>query len=881
MSAMRATPAAVTAVLLVAGLTAPSAATPQELPSTARTVTRLVTLDSAPTARDQSPASRRANAAEFAAAQRDLLRAAGRAGIDVTVERRYSHVVNGLAVKLPSSQVGLLAALPGIASVTEPVAYEPPEPPSPASEDIVRKAVKDAAASGRRTRDGEPPSGREIVTVTDLTHVPEVHRAGVTGRGVTVGIVDSGIAYDHPALGGGGFPNAKVVGGHDFADDDNDPYDDAAGSAAGHGTHVAGIVAGSDEHIQGVAPDARLRAYRVFGSGGGASEEVVLAALDRAAADGVDIVNMSLGSPIGARASSVLSAAVDRLVESGTPVNVAAGNGYAGPFRTSAPAMADGAVAVGSTYSNHSPYLAFKVGDDPSPVPYTLSGRGTNPPSKGSAPYAVMKSSCDPLPEGSLRGKVALFTPAAPNGTGTICRPMDLARTAEAAGAVAAVQHDPKLPVDVIPNSPCCGTSDIPVLGIREADARRLLAEPTGTALSWGAYAGIPLKDDVAGLMDHGSAWGPGNELEFKPDIAAPGGYILSAMPKDLGWYGTSSGTSMAAPHITGVSALLLEKDPGLTPGELRTALQNTATPLAMTGDTARGAQPVAQQGAGRVDAAAAIATVTRTEVTATPAELPLKDLEGRTVTRHVTLRNNSEHPITYEVAHRAAISAAPPYTSEWKADNAGARVRVAGAERITLRPHKSRTVPVHFRQPAGVAEGTVFGGWIEFTPGEESQPTLRVPYQGLAGDFDAVSAINPTFSAINDTLDNPALQPAKWSFGRNLPLTVDLTDASTANDQAAVMLSHGFPLIERMRLQVLDSSGDVVATPYEQAWVTRNSGAGTGVDFYVWDATLSDGKPAPAGTYRLRLVFDKALGDRDHAPKTETWTSPDVTLVR
>ncbi|MDR3084460.1 MAG: hypothetical protein LBV60_26695, partial [Streptomyces sp.] len=139
----------------------------------------------------------------------------------------------------------------------------------------------------------------------------------------------------------------------------------------------------------------------------------------------------------------------------------------------------------------------------------------------------------------------------------------------------------------------------------------------------------------------------------------------------------------------------------------------------------------------------------------------------------------------------------------------------------------------------------------------------------------------NPTFSAINTTLDNPALRPGYFSFGRSVPITVDLTDANKDNDEAWVMLSHGYPLLKRMRLEVLDARGRVVATPYDASWVSRNSGAGTGMNFYSWDTSLADGSPAPAGTYRLRFVFDKALADPQGAPGTETWTSPEVTLVR
>ncbi|WP_432102383.1 S8 family serine peptidase [Streptomyces sp. bgisy091] len=877
---MHVSPAALMAVLLAVPLAVPASAAPVPEPH-GDPVTRIVTLDTAPSVSERSADDREAATRAVTDAQRKVVEAARGAGVDMVVTRRYRYALNGFAVRVPASQQARLAALPGVASVSAPVRYEAPEPPTPASEEQVRKAL--AAAAKSTKSGGGPTSGRETVTATGLTGVPEVHRAGLTGRGVTVGIIDSGVAYDHPALGGGGFPNAKITGGYDFADGDADPYDDLAGAAAGHGTHVAGIIAGDDARIQGVAPDARLRSYRVFGnSGQGAGEEVILAALDQAAEDGVDVVNMSLGTAIGSRSTDVLATATDRLVASGTTVTVAVGNGYAGPFRAASPAVADQAIAVGSTFSTGLPHLALTVDGDAEPIAFEVSGRGPVTPPSGGAPYAVMPGKCEALPQGSLRGKIAVFPPAPFTGTGAICRPMDLARTAEAAGAVAAVLHDPAIPADAIPGQPCCGATGIPFVSVPEAGAKRILARPEGTRLNWGSYTEIQAPGDQAGLMDYGSAWGPGNELEFKPDLAAPGGYILSTMPKDLGWYGVSSGTSMASPHAAGVAALLLQKNPGLTPPQVRTALQNTATPLAMTGDPERGDQPVAQQGAGRIDAVAAVAAVSRGGATASPSELPLGDLEGRPVIRRITVRNDSDRAQSYTVRHRAAVSAAPPYTSEWQADDRAGAGRVLGPDRVTVRPRSSASVLVLVTQPRGVVEGTLFGGWFEFVPqGAGTHPTLRVPYQGLAGDYDAVTAVNPTFTAINTAIDNPSLRPGVFSFGKNLPLDVDLTDASTTNDSAAVMLSHGFPLLERLRLQVLDPSGRVVATPRDDSWVTRNSGAGTGMEFYSWDLRLDDGSPAPAGSYRLRFVFDKALGDRDHTPGTETWTSPELTLVR
>ncbi|MGW8885702.1 S8 family serine peptidase [Streptomyces sp. NPDC055749] len=841
-----------------------------------RFVTRIVTLDSAPAAQQATPKDRAGARRAVDASQRTLVDAAKGAGIDLTVERHFRNVVNGLTVKVPASQAALLNTLPGVSQVTAPVTFAAPERPTPVPEKVLDKAL---AQAGREARGAGQPSGREIVTATELTGVPQAHDEGYTGKGVTVGIIDSGIAYDHPALGGGGFPNAKVLGGYDFADEDADPYDDRFGPAAGHGTHVAGIVAGSDGRMQGVAPDADLRAYRVFGEKNEATDDVVIAALDRAAADGVDIVNMSLGATKN-RSSSVLSLAVDRLVESGVPTVVAVGNGAAGPFNAGAPAIAKEAIAVGSTYNSRYPYLALTLDDgSAAPVPYVDSGRAPAAPSSGTHRITRIPSACDPLPAGSLTGQVALFSPYK-GADAYKCRGLDVARTAEAAGAVGALHYDPSGTPGQLPLSLCCGSIGIPVAGIRGMDAERILAAPGGTSLTWGAYAGSPLTADAAGLMDQISSWGPGNELEFKPDVAAPGGFILSTLPPSQGWYGVNSGTSMASPHVAGVVALLRQARPGLTPDAVRTALQNTATPLAMTGDHQRGRQPLAQQGAGRVDAVAALTAASGTTPSAAPAKLALGDLEGRQEVRRVTLSNPTGRPVTYRAGHTAAISAAPPYTAYWKPAAEAGRLTF-GEQEITVPAHDSRSVTVQIRQPAGVPAGTLFSGWAEFTRKGADAPEIRVPYLGMAGDYDAVPVANASFTEVNPTLDNPALRPGYYSFGRNEPLTVDLTDTATGNDKAWVMLSHGFPMHERMRLQVLDADDRVIATPYDASWVARNSGAGTGMAFYDWDTNRADGTPAPAGSYRLRFVFDKALGDPQGAPGTETWTSPEVTVVR
>jgi subtilisin family serine protease len=147
------------------------------------------------------------------------------------------------------------------------------------------------------------------------------------GDGVRVAIIDTGIDYTHPALGGHFGPGFKVAGGHDFYNDDDDPFDDN-----GHGTHVAGIIAADSDSLIGVAPHATLYAFKVLNSDGGGTTDDIIAGIERAAdpngdgdpSDHVDVANMSLGGY--GNADDPQSRAVDNAVAAGIVMCIAAGN---------------------------------------------------------------------------------------------------------------------------------------------------------------------------------------------------------------------------------------------------------------------------------------------------------------------------------------------------------------------------------------------------------------------------------------------------------------------------------------------------------------------------------------------------------------------------
>ena len=177
----------------------------------------------------------------------------------------------------------------------------------------------------------------------------------ITGRGIRVGIIDTGVDYSHPDLGGCSSQQftsgtcAKVAGGYDWVDDDNDPMDEHL-----HGTHVASIAAGNGI-VKGVAPDATIFALRVLGASGGGSSSDVIQAIewstdpngDTDLSDHLDVINLSLGSE-GGDPDSPDSRAADSASNAGVVVVIAAGNSGPNAESIGSPGASRKAITVGA-----------------------------------------------------------------------------------------------------------------------------------------------------------------------------------------------------------------------------------------------------------------------------------------------------------------------------------------------------------------------------------------------------------------------------------------------------------------------------------------------------------------------------------------------------
>ena len=274
--------------------------------------------------RDPPLCQRSGVAAKAAKAEYDAAFRRFRADITSSPNIRYEYyeLFNGVALNASAAEVAAIRQLPYVKAVHADVEV--------------------------RAFSATPPAN-----ITKIRADQVWSRLGTRGRGVTVAIIDTGVDYRHPALGGCLGPGCKVIGGHDFVNRDEDPMDDHK-----HGTHVAGIIAGESDSILGVAPDASLLAYKVLNQNGSGKSSDIIAAIERAAdpnsdgdfSDHADVANLSLGG-IGTP-DDAMSLAIDRGTALGVVYCIAAGNSGSSFHTIASPGTARTAITVGATDVN-------------------------------------------------------------------------------------------------------------------------------------------------------------------------------------------------------------------------------------------------------------------------------------------------------------------------------------------------------------------------------------------------------------------------------------------------------------------------------------------------------------------------------------------------
>ncbi len=390
----------------------------------------------------------------------------------------------------------------------------------------------------------------------------------IEGSGVKVAIIDTGIDYLHPDLGGCFGTSCKVASGWDFVNNDSDPMDEN-----GHGTHVAGIVA-ANGGVQGVAPNATLIAYRVLDENGYGSWTNILAGLERSVdpnqdgdfSDRADIISMSLGGP--GNPDDLISRAVDRAVKLGSSVVIAAGNN--GPYRESigSPGTAQEAITVGATFNNVFRTSELRVNGTivtSSALYFSKTVTNLSAPLRRltlTSPYALNLSEI--LSLGGYNGSIAILN-------ASYFTPQDVL-TAEQAGALGVIFIGDENPY-FYPLS--YRFASIPAISVSWSEWEDVLSTlSSNSRVNISVYDNITVAREVVYFSSRGPViWSNGSI--FKPDVVAPGHFIYSTYLG--GGYGELSGTSMAAPHVAGVAALMKEVHPDWSARQIKSALRTNA----------------------------------------------------------------------------------------------------------------------------------------------------------------------------------------------------------------------------------------------------------------------------------------------------------------
>ena len=549
--------------------------------------------------------------------------AAQELGHAIATRHTFQTASNGFAAVLDDEDAARIATLPGVAAVRR---------------SRVEHVLTDA--------------GPQWIGASTIWNggVPGV--AATKGEGVVIGIIDTGINPTHPsfaATGGDGYTNTnprghyyglcatgeatctpKLIGIYDMTDEGSNGLD-----TVGHGSHVSGIAAGNaivdslqgkttsvSRNVSGVAPHANVIMYKacILKDGSGTCDESdLVAAIDQATQDGVDVINYSIGGDARDPYELLDDAQSDASAffqarSAGIVIAAAAGNDGPGPGSVSEPANAPWVIAAANAshnrvFVNGLTNLAsateapadlvgagFTAGYGPASVVYAgdygnaLCGTGD---SEGVTPTG--KS--NPFPAGTFQGQIVVCD------RGVYAR-VEKGYNVKAAGAGGYI----------LANAAGDGESVIsddhylPAvhLGYDEGAVLKSWLQTPGT--HGGTIAGVSISLDAANgdILESDSSRGPvgfrGGVL--KPDITAPGSNILSSDGSSAG-LALLSGTSMATPHVAGSAALLVAAHPDWDPSRIESALLGTALPSIRLSDKVTPATPL-DAGAGRVQPASA-----------------------------------------------------------------------------------------------------------------------------------------------------------------------------------------------------------------------------------------------------------------------------------
>lgn len=469
------------------------------------------------------------------------------------------------------------------------------------------------------------------------------------GAGMKIGIIDSGVDFRHPAFqdpdltppegypksdsdGGLQFTNSKVIVQRNYEKILNPQATPSYVDDRGHGTSVASVAAGARHDtgagiFAGVAPKAWLGSYKVFTpSRDTTSNAAYLKAIDDAASDGMDVVNLSIGGGDWDSGGGIVSAAERRAMELGMHIVYSAGNN--GPARGSVTVRPEDPVILVGAAAN-SRFFGGRVRlDEETSYPAIPVEPPDTPSEPVVAPLRAVSEldgsglACDPLPTASLQGMIAVVIRGQKPG---FCNQTVKQRILKDAGAVGFLMlSDP-----TSPQARGVVLGVLPGMRVSYEHGAEILAK-LKQAPRQEAKLDFAWQEQAAALeIANFSSRGPGWELSIKPDVTAVGLYVWLAAPN--GRYQVGDGTSYSAPMVAGALAVLKQARPGLEFWHYRSLIINTARELW---------QPVMEAGSGLLDLERAV----QGTVVANPVSISFGAGASFDLTRKIKISNLGEN---------------------------------------------------------------------------------------------------------------------------------------------------------------------------------------------------------------------------------------------
>ena len=386
---------------------------------------------------------------------------------------------------------------------------------------------------------------------------------GFTGDGIRIGVIDTGINLEHPD-----FFNSdqlsRFLKGYDFVDNDSIPQD-----TNGHGTQVTGIIA-ADGQLIGIAPKVEIFSYRVSSDGESVPSDLIIKAINRAIEDRVDIINISLGVNM---THAKIDNAVNNAIDHGIVVVAAAGNSGPDKSTIGSPARNPNAITVGATYNNRDSSMVstLQVGEKQFQVLPMLGTDVISDPISTDIIFGKYSREND-FDGVDVRGKIVLAERGGETPDEIVFfSDKEIFASKNGAKGLVVYNNQPGMffgeliheyvSEDYYPSIPTVSMTREEGL-----ELKKILESETSATLN------VFNHPDFIAMF---SSRGPVSPFYQKPDLVAPGVFVNTTSLKNF--YNITSGTSYAAPHVSGAIALLLEKNPDLTPHEIKSILITTS----------------------------------------------------------------------------------------------------------------------------------------------------------------------------------------------------------------------------------------------------------------------------------------------------------------